>query len=89
MIQNALKNWKTTSAGIGLIITAVVHLIFTHKTADENTWTTSLLSIMAGVGLIAAGDATASAAAHQESTEAITKLQEQAGQKPSDPPKSP
>ena len=42
-----------------MIATAVIHLIFMvkAKTADESSWTTAVLAIMGGVGLIAAGDA--------------------------------
>lgn len=89
MIKNALTNWKTTSAGLGLIVTSVVHLVFTHKTADESTWTNSIIAIIGGVGLIAAGDATASSAAHAESTAAIEDLKSRAGQTSTEPPKSP
>ncbi len=59
MIANLLSNWKTTSAGLTMIIGSVVHLIYTAKggTANENTWTVSLTAIVAGLGLIFAGDA--------------------------------
>ncbi len=62
-MQNLLKNWKTTSAGLALIIGNVVHLVFSVKshTGDENTWTVGLIAIITGVGLIFAGDASASA----------------------------
>lgn len=62
MIQNLLKSWKTTSAGITSIIGLVVHLVFAVRshTADENTWTVSLVGIMLAIGLIFAGDASQS-----------------------------
>lgn len=59
-MKNLLKNWKTTSAGVTMIVTAVVHLVFTHKTADENTWTVSLLAVVGGIGLMFAGDSSQS-----------------------------
>ena len=61
MIKNALTNWKTTSAGLSMIVGAVVHLVFAVKagTANENTWTTAILAAIGGIGLITAGDATA------------------------------
>lgn len=59
MLKNLLNNWKTTSAGATMIIGSVVHLVFTYKTANENTWTIALIAILGGVGLIFAGDASA------------------------------
>jgi hypothetical protein len=58
-----LKNWRTTSAGLTMIIGATIHLIFAVRahTADENTWTTSLLAVAGGMGLIFAGDGATSA----------------------------
>ena len=62
MIKNLFDNWKTTSAGLAAITGSVVHLVFAviHKTADESTWTTSVLGIFTGIGLLAAGDASKS-----------------------------
>lgn len=56
-------HWKTTSAGLAIIITSVVHLIFAVRagSADETVWTTSLVGVLSGAGLILAGDASASA----------------------------
>lgn len=76
MIKNLLTNWKTTSAGLAMIISSAVHLAYAvaHGTADESTWTTGLMGIVGGIGLVAAGDATASAAAHDETKQAISAL---------------
>lgn len=62
MIKNLFNNWKTTSAGIALIITNTVHLVFAvrNHTSDENTWIFSLTAIVGGIGLIFAGDASQS-----------------------------
>lgn len=63
MIKNLLANWKTTSAGLAMIISSTVHLIVavSKGAADESTWTTSLMGIVGGVGLLAAGDSAVSA----------------------------
>lgn len=76
MIQNLLTNWKTTSAGLAMIISSTVHLVYAvaHGAADESTWTTGLMGIVGGIGLVAAGDATASAANHEETKQAISAL---------------
>lgn len=63
MITKLLQNWKTTSAGLTMILGSIVHLIFAIRshTADENTWTVSLGVVVGGVGLLLAGDADKSA----------------------------
>jgi hypothetical protein len=72
-----IANWRTTSLGATTIIGAVVHLVFAvlHHTDDENTWITSLLTIVGGFGLIVAGDGALSAKAHADSTAAIQAIQ--------------
>lgn len=67
MIKNLLHNWKTTSAGMGTLITAVVHLVFAvhDHTATENIWITHLVAMLTGIGLLSAGDASKSAADDQ------------------------
>lgn len=62
MLKQLLTNWKTTAAGTTMIIGSVVHLVFSTKahTGDESTWTVSLTAIVAGLGLMFAGDASAS-----------------------------
>jgi hypothetical protein len=59
MIQKLFAHWKTTSAGLLMILGSVVHLVFAvrAKTADENTWTISLTAILGGIGLMFSGDA--------------------------------
>ena len=81
--MNQLRtNWRTTSAGLTMIIGAAVHLIFAvkAKTADENTWTTSLLAIAGGVGLIFSRDSQASAQDKATSNAKIADLQTQVNQ---------
>jgi peptidoglycan/LPS O-acetylase OafA/YrhL len=59
MIKNALKNWKTTSAGLTLGCGALIHLVFCIKagTATETVWTVTCGAVIGAIGLIAAGDA--------------------------------
>ncbi len=54
-----MKNWKTTSAGITSIVGAVVGLYFAVKThnVNEATITGAITAVLAGIGLIVAGDA--------------------------------
>jgi len=65
MIKSLLSNWKTTSAGVIMIAGAIIHLAFSihAKTANENTWTIAITSIVGGLGLLVAGDASQSAPA--------------------------
>jgi len=74
MIKQLLVNWKTTSAGLTLLIGAWVHLAFALKnhTADETTWTTTLLATVSGIGLILAGDSDKSAT--KEEAKALTAV---------------
>jgi len=59
MIKNLLTNWKTTSAGVAMILTSLIHLAFQIKahTVDESACTVAALAVLGGVGLIFAGDA--------------------------------
>jgi len=59
-MKNLFSNWKTTSAGLVMIIGSVIHVIFAVRsgTATEGVWTASVTAIVAGLGLIFAGDAT-------------------------------
>jgi hypothetical protein len=61
-MKNLLLNWKTTSAGLTMIITSIVHLIFQVRSheANENAWTIALLATLGGLGLIFAGDSSGS-----------------------------
>ena len=57
-----INNWKTTSAGLLMIGGSAIHLIFSivQKQANENTYTIAFSAIVGGLGLIFAGDASAS-----------------------------
>jgi hypothetical protein len=61
MIRNLLNNWKTTSAGLTVIVTAGVHVGFAAAShaLTETDCTTSIIAIVSGVGLMFAGDASA------------------------------
>lgn len=65
MIKQLLVNWKTTSAGLTMIASSSIHLIFQVRggQADENSWTIAVLAILGGIGLIFAGDSNKSATA--------------------------
>jgi hypothetical protein len=65
MIKNLAASWKTTSAGIVMIVGSVVHLIYSYKSAadPEALWNTAVLGILAGLGLLFAGDSSQSAPA--------------------------
>jgi uncharacterized membrane protein HdeD (DUF308 family) len=59
MLKNLLANWKTTSAGVTMIVGGAVHLVYALKahSLTENDCTTTILAIVTGAGFIAAGDA--------------------------------
>lgn len=61
-VKNMIKNWRTTAAGLSMIITALCHLGFGwyHMALDEQATTTTILGVVCGVGLILAGDSKAS-----------------------------
>ncbi len=59
MIKNLITNWKTTSAGVTMMVGGLVHLAFAIKNhaLTESDCTTTLLAVVTGAGFIAAGDA--------------------------------
>lgn len=59
MLKNLLANWKTTSAGITMIVGGAVHLVYALKNhaLTENDCSTTILAIVTGAGFIVAGDA--------------------------------
>lgn len=75
-LKTLLSNWKTTSAGLTLLIGATVHLVFSiiHGTADESVWRDALVADVTGIGLILAGDASKSAASHQQTVAALVAM---------------
>lgn len=62
MIKNLLDNYKTTSAGVLLMATSIIHLVFQIRAAhaDEGAWTIAIAGVLAGFGFLAAGDASKS-----------------------------
>ena len=62
-MKTLIANWKTTSAGLIMIGGANIHLIFQIRagTANETSWTLAMEAIVAGLGLMFAGDAATSA----------------------------
>jgi hypothetical protein len=75
-LQNLSANWKTSSAGIVLIMTGLIHLVFglIHKNITEQDFTTTMVSIITGVGLIVAGDASKSVANHDETLKELDNI---------------
>jgi hypothetical protein len=75
MMQNLLKNWKTTSAGLIMIIGDTVHLVFAiaNHQATEGVWTGSLVGLVGGLGLLLAGDASRSQQQVQEAKADLKK----------------
>ena len=57
-MNSILANWKTTSAGVAAILTALADMAtaFSHGNITANL-STDITAIVAGVGLIFAGDA--------------------------------
>ena len=53
-----MKNWKTTSTGITMVVAGLVGLYYAVKTGNVNeaSITASLGSILGGIGLIFAKD---------------------------------
>lgn len=58
-MKNIFQNWKTTSAGIVLIVSAVVTYLYgmKHGGLTPETITAAVTQFLAGIGLIFAGDA--------------------------------
>ena len=58
-----MKNWKTTSAGITLIVTGAVSFIFALKAGalNEATITGVFTAILGGIGLVFGADSNGTA----------------------------
>jgi len=52
-----MKNWKTTSAGIGAILVAIGSVLTSISGSLPVDYTTAIAAILAGIGLIVAKDA--------------------------------
>lgn len=53
-----MKNWKTTSTGITMIVGAVIGVYFAYKNnqINEATLTTAITAFLGGVGLLCSKD---------------------------------
>lgn len=60
-MKQLVNNWKTSSIGITLISGSIVHLVFKVKSGHsaEGDWNAAIMGIVAGLGMIFAGDASA------------------------------
>jgi hypothetical protein len=56
-------NWQTSSIGLSMIGLTIIHLVFAIRAgnATEGVWTASFGTVMGGIGLLFAGDASKSA----------------------------
>ena len=84
MIKNLLLNWRTSSVGVGLIVTSIVGLAFAikHDVATELVWTTSIMGVFGGMAALAAGDASVSQKSHIKSQTQISELQQRSNMTP-------
>jgi hypothetical protein len=55
-MKNLKKNWKTTSAGVLMIIGAIVRLAVHQGTFTEELIMGAVIAIVGGIGLIVAQD---------------------------------
>jgi hypothetical protein len=55
-MKKLIENWKTTSAGVLMIIGAIVRLSLHHGTFTEELIMGAAIAIMGGIGLIVAQD---------------------------------
>lgn len=76
MIKQLLNNWKTSAAGLTIVITAVVHMVYAiHNHAlSEPDCAGSLIAVVTGLGFVFAGDSSASASASNVNATAINKI---------------
>jgi hypothetical protein len=86
MIQRLIANWKTTSAGVIMIIGAIVHLFF-NRPLTEPMVMMGVTAIIGGLGLLFAGDANVSAVAADKNAVAIDRINA-LGSDPGSPPLS-
>ena len=56
--MNLMINWKTSLAGIGVILPALIHLLTALSSGQSADLTTDISAIIAGIGLIFAKDGT-------------------------------
>ena len=56
MIKNIFANWKTTTAGITVLVLSVYNIVTSWRVLDGNGWATSVIGIATGLALIFAAD---------------------------------
>jgi len=59
IFQSLLKNWKTSFAGLSMMVVGIVHLVFAARahSLTESDCATTILAVITGFGFVAAGDA--------------------------------
>jgi sulfite exporter TauE/SafE len=61
-IQSIRANWKTSYAGIGMIVGGITHLVVAiyHQTLTQTMFITEVMACVTGYGFLEAGDASKS-----------------------------
>jgi hypothetical protein len=73
MFQRLIANWKTTSAGVIMIVGAIVHLYF-NRPLTEPMLMMGVTAIVGGLGLLFAGDANVSSVASDKNAVAVDRI---------------
>ena len=73
MLKRLIENYKTTSAGILMIVGSIVHLLFNHPLTEPMVMM-GVTAIVGGLGLLFAGDANVSAVASDKNAVAIDRI---------------
>ena len=55
-MDNLIANWKTTTAGVGILVTSVFGIVHNWKTLDANGWSAAVTGLLTGLGLLYASD---------------------------------
>lgn len=78
-MTNLLINWRTSSAGLIVILTGLVHLLFAfkNKSFTETDTITTLTTIVTGIGLVVSRDSKASDKAIQQHEATVADIKTQ------------
>lgn len=76
MLLRLLKNWKTTSAGLLIIIGAIVHIVFVLRSPEPVTETEIMVAvgaILGGLGMLYSTDSSES----KKISDAVDKINQE------------
>jgi hypothetical protein len=78
-LKEAVRNWRTSTAGVAAVVYAIADLIvmFHDSTWDAHRIGVDVMAIMTGVGLVSARDGVVSAEEHHEDRRDIRELKEE------------